>query len=103
LGALPRHASASICDTAMGAHLSGFANATADNILGSRCLWATPFDSDDQRAGIQPICRATLRLDSGDWIDLPSCEEDSTGESCFTVAEDREMCGWTDARLAVSV
>ena len=103
LDALPRHASASICNTDMPSHLRGFANATADNLAGSRCLWATPFDSDDQRSGIQPICRATLRLDSGDWIDLPSCDEDSTGESCFTVAEDRALCGWTDSRLAVSV
>jgi hypothetical protein len=103
LDALPRHTSSSICDTDMDAHLRRLASATAANLLGTTCLWATPYDSDDQRAGIQPVCRAELRLDSGEWIELPSCADDSSGQSCFTVEEDRALCGFTDSRLAVAV
>jgi hypothetical protein len=103
LDALPRHLSSSLCDTDMTAHLRRLASATADHLLGTQCLWATPFDSDEARDGIQPTCRARLRLESGTWIDLPSCDEDVSGESCFTVSEDRALCGWTDSRLAVAV
>lgn len=102
LDGLPRTGSESICDRDSAA-LARIADRTASNLLGSRCLWATPFDADDDRAGIQPVCRAELRLDSGEWIDLPACEEDDSGQSCFEVSEDRAICGWTESRLAVTV
>jgi hypothetical protein len=102
LDALPRHAFSPICQRDAGA-LARLADSAASNLLGSRCLWATPHDGDDERAGIQPVCRAELRLESGDWIQLPSCDQDDTGQSCFEVAEDRELCGWTESRLAVIV
>jgi hypothetical protein len=102
LDGVPRHLSAPICERDS-ADLGRIADATASAMLGSMCLWATPFDSDDDRAGIQPICRAELRLESGEWVELPACAEDATGESCFEVREDRALCGWTDSRLAVSV
>ena len=88
LDSLPRHESAPICRRDSAA-LGGIADAAASNLLGSRCLWATPFDSDEDRAGIQPICRAELRLESGDWIDLPACDQDDSGQSCFEVSEVR--------------
>lgn len=103
LDALPRHTSSSICDPDMDAHLRRLGDATAGNLLGASCLWATPYDADDQRVGIQPVCRAELRLESGEWIELPSCADDASGQSCFTVEEDRAVCSYTDSRLAVAV
>jgi hypothetical protein len=103
LDALPHHAASSICDQDMAGHLAGIAESTAFAMTGSRCLWATPHDGDDDRAGIQPVCRARLRLQNGEWTDLPACEEDAGGESCFEVREDRELCGATDSRLAIQV
>lgn len=102
LDSLPRHESAPICRRDSAA-LGGIADVAASNLLGSRCLWATPFDSDEERAGIQPICRAELRLEDGEWIELPACDQDDSGQSCFEVSEDRAICGWTESRLAVTV
>ena len=102
LDSLPRNTSAPICERDSG-DLGRIADAAASNMLGSACLWATPFDSDEDRAGIQPVCRAELRLASGEWVELPACAEDSSGQSCFEVREDRELCGWTDSRLIAAV